>query len=234
MRYLQSISGQLHFGKVTANAGTAYTLFIPPMGINWFSILDFLQVTTGATAHTLTIMRPLSSQVMGSSPNQVRGSTRTTVAAAASQAVINIEQDPGVYTAYFPNATPRTGNNVIAANDYAAYQCADGSWVVDTVASVSTLAITMTANVPTGGVAAGAPFWFFGISTDTNPYTASAHGAFTLAASSVVNLGDEGSPFYGTLKQGEPLLLYVNNATNASVLERCSACYSDRGSPYQN
>lgn len=221
------------FGKKTAAAGTAYTMFVPPMA-NTQTLLEFLQFTISTTAHTLTIMRPLSSQQV--SGQNGKCSAYLTAAAAASQAVININQDPGVYTAYSFNgsAAPRTGNNVIAANDYLAFQYPDGTWATDTVSSVSTLAITMTSTLGTGGLAASAAVWFFGISTDTNPADGQAHQAFSLPASSTVNLGSEGFPFFNAYQIGQPLLLYVNNATVASTLERLTATYVNRGGPYQS
>lgn len=217
-------------GKKTANAGTAYTLLIEPMP-NAMALLEFLQFTVSTTAHTLTIMRPLSSQLV--SGQSQRCSCYLTADAAASQAVININQNPGTYTAYFSSAqAPRTANNGIAGSDYVAFQYPDGSWAVDTVSSVSTLAVTLSNTLATGGLKSGAPVWFFGVTTDTNPYDAQAHPAYTLAASSTVNFGSEGFPFASTFRFGEPLLLYVNNASNASVLERGTAVYANVASPY--
>lgn len=218
-------------GKKTANAGTAYTLLIEPMLGNALTMLEFLQFTVSTTAHTMTIMRPLSSQQVSGQTG--RCSCYLTAAAAASQAVININQNPGTYTAYF-SGTPTTANNGIAANDYVAFQYPNGNWGVDTVSSVSTLAVTLSNNLGTGGLAAGAPVWFFGVTTDTNPYDGQAHPAYTLAASSIVNFGSEGFPFASTFRYGEPLLIYVNNATAASVLERGTAVYANIASPYSS
>jgi hypothetical protein len=227
--------GLRSFGKKTAAAGTAYTYFIEPQN-NALACLRFLQFTVLGTAHTLTIMRPLSSQPLpsGSASNAYRCSCYLTAAAAASQSVININQNPGTYTAYF-NSTPRTANNGIAANDYVAYQYPDGSWEVTTVSSVSTLAVTVAATLGTGGLASGAPVWFFGITTDTNPYDAQAHPAYNLFANSApLNLGAEDAEIAATFRTGEPLLVYVNNATAASVLERGIAEYIAVSSPYAN
>ncbi len=222
--------GVVNLGKATANANTAYTMFVPPQA-NAMALIEFLQFTVSTTAQTMTVMRALSSQQL---PAGVSGrcSCYLTAAASASQAVININQDPGVYTAYFP-VTPRTANNVIAASDYVAFQYPDGTWAVDTVSSVTSLAVTLTNSLGTGGLASGAPVWFFGVTTDTNPYSAIAHPAFSLAASSIVNFGSEGWPWMSSYEIGEPLLIYVNNATAASVLERCSAAYANIASPYR-
>lgn len=220
-------------GRVTANAGTAYTQFIESLdNPGCLTVLNFAQVTVGATAQTLVAMRPLSAQALPGSSGQ-RCSCYLTAAAAAGQAVININQDPGVYTAYsFKNgATPRTANNGIAANDYLAFQYPDGSWGVDTVSSVSTLAITLSNNLATGGLASGAPVWFFGISTNVNPYDGLVHPTFTLPASTVVNLGST-FPFCNSLGLAEPILLYCANGTNASVLESVGASYANRTGPF--
>lgn len=226
--------GQYNFGKITATAATPYRVFVPPMP-NAACALAFVQILNSTTAQNMTVMRPLSSQNL---PNQsgYRCSCYLTSAAAAAQTVMNINQDPGVYTAYtFRNsAVPRTANNVIAASDYLAFQYPDGTWGLDVIASVSTLAITMTANFATGGLAIGAPVWFFGVPTDTDPYDAAAQPIFPLAASSRVNFGDEPgvAGFISTYNYGEPLLIYVSNETAASVLQRGTAIYLDRGSPY--
>jgi len=226
--------GQYNFGKATANAATPYRVFIPPMP-NAAAALSFVQILNSTTAQNMTIMRPLSSQNL---PNQsgYRCSCYLTAAAAASQAVINVNQDPGVYTAYtFRNsAVPRTANNVIAANDYVAFQYPDGSWDFDVVASVTSLAVSLTNNLATGGLAIGAPVWYFGVPTDTNPYDGLAQPIFPIGASSRANYGDEPgvAGFLETYNYGEPLLIYVSNETAASVLQRGTAIYLDRGSPY--
>lgn len=232
------IAGRREYGKVTANAGTAYLLLVEPMSLNWWTYIEFAQFTTTGTAHTATVMRPLSTRLNnGNSGSQSACSCFLTAAAAASQAVIAINQDPGVYTAYTfnNNATPRTANNVIAANDNVAYQYPDGTWEINTVASVSSLNITLTNSLATGGLVAGAPVWFFGATGDTNPYDGKVHPAFNLYSPSnptILNFGSEGFPWMGTFSAGQPLLISVNNASNASVLERLTAGYSDRGSPY--
>lgn len=177
--------------------------------------------TEGTTAHTVYVMRPLNWTTVAS-------------AAAAAQAVINITADPGIFTTKYryplPGATPstagyytypgRVGNNAIAGGDYCVYQLTDGTWVMDTVSSVSTLAITMTTNVPTGGVAAGAPFFFFGISTDTDPATGTTQ-PHTLAIASATRqnlIQDANSGGYNSLHPGDPMLFYSGNATAAGTL----------------
>lgn len=221
------------FGRVTQVADTVITRLIPPeRGL--FTTLADIWYICGGTAHALTVMRPL-------------GKTYTTAAAAAAQAVINVARNPGTYSHF---GTISTADNALAANDYCVYQTADGQYVVDTVASVSSLAITMTGNVPTAGVLAGAPFWFFGLTTDLNPANNTAHPVFTLTASATTKLGsDPGDTLVGALGsiapppetrkltsttygrwplngREEPLIIHSNNATAAGTIERAIALYN--------
>lgn len=228
-----TIAKRRSYGKVTQAANTAITRLIPPE-LGLFTTVADLRYLAAATAHTLTILRPI-------------GKTYASAAAAAAQAVINIVKDPGDYDNF---GTINTANNLIAANDYCVYQSADGTYVLDTVSSVSSLAITMTGNVPTSTVLKGAPFWFFGITTDTNPANNEAHPAFTMTAAGTTVLGgDPGDTMGGSLGsvappaamramynstdgawplngKNEPLIIYSNNATNAGTLERVTAIYT--------
>jgi hypothetical protein len=213
-------------GKITQNAGTVIVRLVPPREKS-YTRLTSVWYTAGTTAHTLTVMRPL-------------GKTYASSAAAAAQAVINIEANPGTYSAY---GTINTANNGIAANDYCVYQTADGNYVVDTVSSVSTLAITMATNVPTATVLKGAPFWFFGVIGDTNPNNNTVHPQYTLPASTTTYLGsDPGEAifgFVGTIPglevaswpldgMNEPMIIHSGNATAAGTIEKATAIYSGR------
>lgn len=218
------------YGKLTQTAGTVITRLLRPFA-NMFTRLLYAAYTAGATAHTLTVMRPL-------------GVTTFSADADSGQAVVNITADPGAYSTN-TGGVPRTANNPIAANDFVVYECADGTFALDTVSSVSTLAITLSNNVPTGGVKSGGKFWFFGIITDTNPADALAHPQYTLAANTVTTLGGTASEsvggVVGTIAHGplfsslagydgkyQPLILHSGNATNAGVLEEAISLYSDR------
>ena len=231
------IYGRRPYGlKGPTTATNPYLMIVEPMNVNTFTYAEFTQFTTTGTAQAVTAMRPLSSRTNTASPPQPC-SCYLTAAAAASQAVVNINQDPGIYTAYTfnANAVPRTANNVIAASDNVVYQYPDGTWEANTVASVSTLAITLTNNLATGGLAIGSPIFFYGILTDVNPYDGLVHPKFNLYAPAnptTINLGSEGYPWIGSFNRGHPLLLTVTNATNAVVMERMTAAHSDRGSPY--
>ncbi len=225
MSFYRSLFGTKSYGRLTQNAGTAIVRLVEPR-VGAFTHVSKVWYEAAATAHYMAVMRPLN---------------RTTVASAASasQAVINITADPGDYSTAKSGGTVRTSDNAIAANDYCVYQAADGTYVMDTVASVATLAITMTTNVPTGGVSAGAPFWFFGIHSDTNPNDATAHAKFTLPASTTTYLESDsaGIGFIGTFSgilpamtgTNEPVVLYIDNATNAGTLHCATAIYASKG-----
>jgi len=223
------------YGRITAVAGTVITRLVEPMPGLFTSLAETWYINAG-TAHALTVMRPL-------------GKTFASAAAAAAQAVINIAQNPGTYSNF---GTINTANNNIAANDYVVYQSADGNYNITTVSSVATLAITLAGNVPTAGVLKGAPFWFFGITTDTNPADNLAHPAFTLTASATTKLfgidpGDTMAGGIGSIApaigigalystsngawplngQNEPIILHSDNATAAGTLEKVTAVYSN-------
>lgn len=192
-------------GKLTQNSGTKIDQLVPPKR-NKKTKVTRMQVTVGATAHTLTALRPLAT-------------TTLSAAALASQAVIALTADPGDYTG------KSTGDNLIAANDYVVVEKPDGTFHLGVVSSVSTLDITLTANVPTGGFSSGAKVWFFGVAADTDPNTAEAHPVFTLPASGVTTLEAAEGSLVETLHSYEPIILQINNATNASVFENCSGVY---------
>lgn len=253
----QNVVGSFSVGTLTQSAGTAIVRLIPPFcgapgaspklfavdtGMtmqnstqtaltgypNWWTSNDaFSKVTdfsniNGATAHAIVFMRPLNWTYVAS-------------AAAINQAVINIKEDPGIYSTKYRYPSPlATGtaavaDNGIAANDYCAYQLKDGTWVVDTVASVSTLAITMATAVPNitgGGVAAGSPFFFFGISTDKDPATGLAHPGFTTTASSTQFIQTQAGAMFNTLHRGDPMIIFNANGSNADTLAGAWGVYT--------
>lgn len=204
------------YGKNTQTAGTIITQVIPPVG-GKRAKLTKLVYTCGATLHTITVMRALAR-------------TTLSAAAAAAQAVINLTRDPGAYAANATSdgrATPSVADNVIAANDFLLIAKPDGTWHFAQVSSVATLAITLTANVPTGGFAAGADVYFFGIITDTDPNTGAAHPILTLigGTSALTTLTGDGAPLVETVLQDSPMVIHSGNATNAGVLEQASGAY---------
>jgi hypothetical protein len=185
-------------GTLTAVAGTAIRYLIQP-NVNGKVRASKMVYTAAATAHTATFLRPL-------------GRTTTTAATDAAGTVINLAADPGV-----------TGNG-IAANDLLAIRETDGITRLYTVSSVSSLAITLSSGL-TAGVASGGKVWNFGVTGDTNPADGAAHPAFALASGGATTFTDDNG-FVGTFVRDDPLLLSVNNLSNAGTLNQFSWGYT--------
>ena len=120
------ISSYLGFDYHTETAATAIDESVPGQNGKRLALvgIDYL---CGATAQTVNIMH------CGS----LAGSRTTASALAVSgQKVINATDAP----------TDPAGN-ATAANDIIAFQLTDGTWEFDIVASLSTLAITITNNI---------------------------------------------------------------------------------------
>ncbi len=215
--YAEYVIGRRGYGKLTQTAGTVISRLIEPRKNAWTRITGVL-TTTAATAHLLTLLRPL-------------GRTTFSAVAAAGQAVVTLTADPGAY----PSGV-RTAADAITSGDYVVYEAADGTLVQDTAAGTwnsTTGALTLNTFLPTGGVLVGGRFWYFGLATDTNPNDAQAHPRWNLLANT--------SNFFGradgmgsipdnplmNLGKGEeqPLLLQIDNGSNASTLESVGVEY---------
>jgi hypothetical protein len=225
--------GLWSIGSNTAAGGTPFASLIPPAReITQFPgaglshahtvITNILYSYPITATHVCTIMRPLNY-------------TMFSAAAAGGQAVVNITANPGSFSTVFNypmrgSVAARTANTLLAATHYVVYQCPDGTYVLDTVASISSLAVTLTNNLPTGGVAAGDMFWMFGAPTSVDPTTAMAHLSFSPArapaAAGMFMASGEG--LFTSLHPGDPMIFYSNNATTAGFLELCSGYY-ERG-----
>lgn len=189
-----SIKGYWDSPSATQTAGTIITVLVNPRR-NCKTRAMSLRYRSGATVHAPAIMRS-------------QGSTTLSAAAAAGQAVLNLTADPGTGT------TP----GAIAANDFVVYETAAGSWALAKVSSVSTLAITMTANVSAAN--AGAKVWFFGAPTDT------CHLILAPTASAMTQFDGGGAPLFGSTGYYEPLVFHSNNATNAGFVDHFSGIYT--------
>ena len=150
-----------------------------------------LAITTAATAHTATFMYAEGTGTR----------VALTAVAAAAQKVINVDIAP----------KDPAGNDV-AASDVIAYQQADGVWVFDTVASLATLAITLTTNIAVE-LPSGSKVRIFGVIADGAVFT------LTCTAAGAPNEWGDGDPFIVAPTVGDPLVLQIDNATNASTLE---------------
>jgi len=189
------------FGRHTESAGTIIQENIQGKDGHTAAMLR-AAVTTGATAHTLSFMYAEGT------------GTRTTAsaAAAAGQKVLNVTDAP-----------KDPAGNATASGDVIAYQLSDGTWQFDTVDSLSTKAITLTTNIGTAAVLEGAKVRIFGVIADGAVFT------LTLTASGAPNSwGDGGDPIIVCPYVGDPMVVQIDNATNASVLEHMLWAYINK------
>jgi len=164
----------------------------------------------GATAHTLCFMYAKDAAAYpGSARNTINGATAAHI--LSNQKVIDVV------------TTPRDpAGNAAAASDIVAYQLIDGTWEFNTIASVSTKAITLTNNIAgvdagagAAAIADGSPFLIFGVVGD------GAYLALPLTASVVNEWGATAGGSGIVLVHpyvGEPFYVYDANATNAGFL----------------
>lgn len=248
-------------GHSTASAGTAFAALIEPQsaadagrylyavdpaqkganGIlgkpNWngqatgYSRVTKLIYTTANTGHKIGILRPFNYSY-------------TTANAAINQAVIVLKDDPGTYSTNFRyplSGTPSGGggalipaavaDNAIAGSDYVAYQLKDGTWILDTVASVSGFSVTLTTNIPNitgGGVLINTPVFFFGVVGDKDPNTGLVNWQTTTIANTNRQdlLPDYLAGSVNAMHRGDPLIFYSPNTTGAGILDSALGYYS--------
>ena len=166
--------------------------------------LDYL---AAATAHTLSVLHP----------GNLAGSRTTTSALALSgQKVINVTDAP----------TDPAGN-ATAANDIIAFQLTDNTWEFDTVASLSTKAITCTNNI-TGvdagagatAIAAGGRVVIFGVVGDGYCFNVHLTASVVTAYNNTILAL---APY-----MGDPMYVTVDNATNAGFLNNLVFAYINK------
>jgi hypothetical protein len=182
------------FAGATENADTVIRTIVPFLR-NLKTVIAVLGYTSGGTAHTVTIL-------------QAQSQTKLSADAASSQAVINLVADPGVGT--IPGA--------IAANDKLVIEKPDGTLHFAVVQSVSSLAITLTANVPTGGLKAGARVWFYGTSTDK------CHTVLKPATSATTFYAQDNGLAAARDKE-QPMIVESTNATAAGTIAALTVHY---------
>jgi len=193
------ISGFFPVDYHTETADTAITEEIQGQNGKRLALLAF-EVVTSTTPHTLLLMYPGTSS----------GSRNTTsAAAAASQKVINVTETP---------LDP--AGNAAAANDIVAYQCTDGTWEFNTIASVSTKAITHGTNLAKA-VASGAKYRIFGVAGDNYSHQ------ITLTASTTNKNADIPITAVNPYK-GDPWYVYIANATAASKIMNMLFAYINK------
>lgn len=199
--------------------GTAIADYIAPTP-SLRTKLALLKYTAQGTAHTVYVMRPLA---------------KTTVYADAIAGATSlvITRDPGNYsanaTADQKQFTPSVANNLIASGDYHLFRKPDGTFVFGTNSGATTNAngtVTLTVSaLPTGGVKAGADFWFFGVFGDTNPADNRANPGFLTGTGAAFTFGDGSSSLVESYGVNEPLAIYSANGTAAGTLNQASGFY---------
>lgn len=196
---MNNVIGGNGIGKNTASAGTRIKVLIPP-DTRGYTRITKIVYTAQATAHTLTIARPI-------------GRTTASAYAASGQAVINLTADPN------------PSGNAIATNDLLAIKETDNVVRLYTVSSVATLAITLTSNLSVG-VAQGAKVWSFGILGDSVPETGRAHDTLDGTASQTTEYEDREAGLFASFYRDEPILFDSDNATNAGTLKQLTYAYT--------
>ncbi len=201
--------GAFSYGTSTATAGTAFSQLITPYQ-NRRTRVTSIDYRCGSTVNVLSIMRPLGETTVVSA-----------VAEAGTTAVLTA--DPGV-----------TGN-LIASNDWFCVELADGRYQYGTF-TLSTLTVTITAVAAgTGGILAGAKFWWFGLPADTGHLqitpAASTTNRYFDPVSGLLTTGlrsnDYDSGVYDNRSGfGDPMIIHSPNATAQCWIERVSGYYA--------
>lgn len=190
-----------HYGTKTAAGGTEINVLIRPR-VNSYTRLTAVTYRAAATAHTITAMRAFAK-------------TTVSIAAAGSQAVVNITADAAA------GLTP----GAIAAGDWLVVALDDGTFHLGKVLSVASLAITLTANLPSAA-AVGRTVWMLGAPGDHTAGTPTAGSQFPAAASVLNSFVDAASGICVSNEQNSPLAVHSNNATNAGTFELIAGNYT--------
>jgi hypothetical protein len=217
--YETPIAGQYGDGGITAVAGTVINVLVPPRK-GCFTVLTSLAYLSAGTQHTVTAFRPLATTIL-------------TADAAAGQAVVALQREPGNYAA---NAladggpVPSTADNTVTANDWFVFEKPDGTFhLAQANAVLSALALTLTANLPTGGLKAGTRAWFLGAAADVNPRSGRAHTSFAPPVSARTVYQESLAGVLGSFAVYEPILLQSSNGTAAGTFDFLSAYYTTKG-----
>jgi len=176
-------------GAKTAAAGTAIQYLLDPGSLRGRVIVTRMAILTAATAQTLTVM-------------QVLAKYRVSQVAAAGQAKFMF-LDTEV-----PVAT-------MAANDILAIKMPSGKhekYIVSAVGAVVSgeYEVTLTANL-TAELPKGSAVCFFGVVSD-------GHEQVAIPAS-VTTVFSEENGYFGSNEMGEPMILSLNNITNAATIQ---------------
>lgn len=193
-------SGGNIIGRATATAGTVINALIPPHPTMTTRVAQ-AKITAGATAHTLTVLRPI-------------GTTKASTAAPTGQAVVNVAANPG------------PSGNALSANDWIAIRhAADNVTRLYQVSSISSLAVTLTANLAVA-VTLNDKIWMFGVAADTDPAIGTAHPTYAIGSGATTTLTDDTTGIACGHTKDQPVLLQDNNATNAGSIDIVTYTYT--------
>ena len=206
--------GTFGYGSSTAVANTVFSRLVVPR-TKRRAVITSMTYICSTTAHAVNLIRPY-------------GTTTVAAAAAASQKVVTLTADPGV-NPKGPNGTASLLGNAALTTDYLVFETPDGAFYYDLVASVSGLNATMTSNLPTNGLAAGALVWLMKASGGSDPFTGLVQESYNFPASATTTISDAAAGIFsaGTY---QPILIYDANATAAGTLLNVAGGYTTAGS----
>lgn len=212
--------GSFGMGGITANAGTVINCLIPPRK-NSFSIITTLRYSNGGTTqgHTLTFLKPV-------------GVTTVTSATTAGQKVVPLVADPSQYLGPNGSTSGQTVNNPTSAGDYLVFELPDGTFYFDTANSTVTTVVTMSTNLPTRGLAAGAKVWNLKVTGQKDPWTGIAFptmlAPFQIALNTVgeYTIQDIENGLVRSNQQYQPMIVQSNNISVAGTIDWISGVYS--------
>lgn len=151
----------------------------------------------GATAHTVTFLTAVAV-------------TTATEAAESGQAVLKLAS-----LNYAPDGS------AVANTDYFVVQHSDGTYDAYLYSSASGLSVTMATNL-SADVAAGATVWYMAAPGDH-----ANRQYLTVASADFSATGSEKTRIATARANGEPILVHVDNATNAGNLKWVAYSYGD-------
>ena len=194
-------SGFAPYGYKSVAFGTPITQGIDAVDGKRLAIVGGAYLPAG-TAHTLQFMYAEDAAAFP-------GSSRNTASAAAAAAQAHL----------LTTVAPKdSAGNVAAANDVVAYQCSDGTWDWNTVASLAGSDITLTNNIAKA-VSANAKVMILGIAADLKSFNVK-----TVASTERVLVEGQIMAKY----MGEPLYFYSDNATATGFLQYLLFAYIDK------
>lgn len=189
---------QFALKSVTAAANTAFLTLVPPSG-GGIPCIRTMLYTSGGTAHTITVMKPV-------------GDTLALHSSEAGLSVLTLKSvDFGKLT--------DGSDHLLASGDYLIWQNKHGGFDYDTVSSVSGSVVTLTSAL-SYDVVADAPVWTCLHLTHPVHPTFSPPVSETTPIPGPIQAGYKNHMGISTQRSGagDPLLIYSDNPTAAGTL----------------